>query len=98
MNPHNKQGTRVPVTKKDLISLTDNQNYFPLMNWVESCLRKTKMIVSPEFFHPSFTSKQRELIISIIYTCYDVVEDIQPLGKNGVIIKSSDFLTMTKLP
>ena len=98
MNPHNKQGTPVPITKKEMETLYKNQNFQSLMNWVEGCLRKTKVIMSPEFFHPSFTPKQRDLIVSIIYSCYDVVENVEPLGTNGVIITSSDYLTMTVIP
>ena len=98
MNPHNKQGTPVFFTKQDLENLYTNENFQTLMTWVEKSLRMTKCIMSPEFFHPSFTKKQKDLIISMIYSCYDVVEDIQPLGKNGVVITSSNFLTMTELP
>lgn len=98
MNPHNKQGTPVPVTGEQMKKLYKNENFHTLMNWVEKSLRMTKKIYSFEFFHPSFSEKERDIIVSIIYSCYDVVENIEPLGKNGVIISSSDFLTMTELP
>jgi hypothetical protein len=67
------------------------------MSWVESCLRKTKMIISPEFFHPSFSKRDREVIVSMIYTIYDVVTEVKPMGKNGCMISSKDYLTQTTL-
>ena len=98
MNPHNKQGTPVNVNAGQMTKLYNNEHFHSLMDWVEGSLRITKKIMSPEFFHPSFSKNERDIIVSIIYSCYDVVVNIEPLGKNGVIITCSDVLTMTKLP
>lgn len=96
-NLHNKEGKKVIVSKKDLEKLNSNENFHTLMDWVEGNLRRTKMIMSPEFFHPSFSKRDREVIISMIYSIYDVVTEITPMGKDGLIITSKDFLTQTTL-
>jgi hypothetical protein len=94
-NPHNKIGVPVFFVKKELQDLYKNEHFQSLMNWVEGTLRVSKMIISDQFFHPSFTKQQRDLIVSIIFSCYDVVEDIEPLGKNGLVIRSKGVLTQT---
>lgn len=97
-NPHNKTGVQVFFKVEEMKKLQSDDNFQTLMNWVEKSLRVSNLIISDKFFHPSFSKKQRDMIISIIYTCYDVVEDIQPFGKDGLVIKSKDILTMTELP
>ena len=94
-NPHNKTGIKVSIQKKELEKLYNSEHFQSLMTWVENTLRISKMIISDQFFHPSFSKRDKELIISIIYTCYDVVEEIEPLGNNGLIIRSKDVLTQT---
>jgi hypothetical protein len=96
-NLHNKKGKKVYISQNDIEVLNNNQNFHLLMDWVEGNLRRTKMIMSPEFFHPSFSKRDKEVIISMIYTIYDVVTDITPMGENGCIIISKDFLTKTTL-
>ncbi len=98
LNPHNKIGIPIVFNKKEMMKLYKNENFQLLMNWLESSLRKSNMIISDQFYHPSFTRRERELIEAVIYSCYDVVKTIEPLGKNGVVISCSKPLTMTKLP
>jgi hypothetical protein len=96
-NIHNKDGQRVIVSTKEIDRLGRNQNFQTLMDWVEGNLRRTKTIMSPQFFHPSFSTRDREIIVSMIYSIYDVVTDIKPIGNDGVVIVSKDFLTQTTL-
>jgi len=97
MNIHNKNGQTFVVDQKVLVKLTKNENFRNLMNWVEKMLTMTTNLVSPEFFHPSFTKTERDFIVGFIYTLYPNVKDIEPLGPDGVIIKCDTTLNTEEL-
>jgi|SRR6056300_1173540 len=92
LNFNNKKGTELHITQEDMIKLMNNPHFHTVMGWVEKSLQITKMLVSPEFFHPSFTEKQRKQVVTMIYTIYPNVTDIQMMGDNGCIIKQDDYL------
>ena len=97
MNLHNKKGNSFQVTKKDLEKLYKKQEFSNLMDWVEQSLTYTKMIVSPQFFAPTFTKLERDIIVSLIYSVYPNVKNIEPLDKDGVIITCDDYLDKDKV-
>ena len=97
INPFNKQGVvGNPISREDLLSLSSNPHVETLMNFVEKSLQLSKMIVAPEFFHPSFTQKERDMIVSLIYTIYPTVTNIEPIEPDGVIITCDDYLDVEK--
>jgi hypothetical protein len=97
MNIHNKNGQPFVVNKKVLVKLNKNENFHNLMNWVEKMLTMTTNLVSPEFFHSSFTKTERDFIVSFIYTIYPNVKDIERIEPNGVIINCDTTLNTEEL-
>jgi hypothetical protein len=97
MNIHNKNGQKFVVDQKVLVKLNKNEYFHNLMNWVEKMLTMTTNLVSPEFFHPSFTKTERDFIVGFIYTLYPNVKDIQRIEPDGVIIKCDTTLNTEEL-
>jgi hypothetical protein len=93
----NKNGQPFVVSQKVLTKLYKDQNFHNLMSWVEDMLTMTTNLVSPEFFHPSFTQTERDVIVGFIYSLYPNVNDIVPLGPDGVIIKCDSILNRDEL-
>lgn len=90
MKSHDYIGRKIQFTAEEWNALTSNVHLDELMTWTEKVLKHTSTLVSPQFFHPSFTERQKDIIVSLIYFCYGV-QEIERVGKDGICIVRNEL-------
>jgi hypothetical protein len=72
-------------TTKEATRVLNNPSTKQLINWLDAQSKFTKILMSPQFFHKSYTARDREVICEMIRNFYPG-STVQRVGTQSVTI------------
>ncbi len=82
---NNDKHLEIMVTHAEITRVLNNRNTKTLVQWLDTTIKfSNKYIGSPQFFHPTHSKRDREVIVELLMNYFEQIEKID-VNKNGSV-------------